>query len=281
VARILIAGCGYVGSTLAGALLRDGHAVWGLRRRAAGLPEGVQPIEADLGFDAGLEALPGGLDTVFYLVAPGGRDDALYRIAYVDGLSRLLRALKVQGQRPRRIFLASSTGVYGQSHGEWVDERSRTEPREATARRILEGERLLADGPYASCAVRFGGIYGPRRTGLVERVRTGRAVYREGEPHYTNRIHRDDCAGVLRHLLGVATPEPLYVAVDSEPAEELEVMRWLAGALGAPPPRPARAGELPPARSNKRCRNDRLLSSGYHLRYPTFREGYTALLAAA
>jgi hypothetical protein len=114
----------------------------------------------------------------------------------------------------------------------------------------------------------------------VERVRTGRALYRTDAPHYTNRIHRDDCAGALRHLLGVAAPEPLYVAVDSEPAQDVEVMRWLAGTLGAPPPRPARAGELPAARSNKRCRNDRLLSSGYRLRYPTFREGYTALLAA-
>jgi nucleoside-diphosphate-sugar epimerase len=148
-------------------------------------------------------------------------------------------------------------------------------------RRILEAEALLKEADFPATVVRFGGIYGPRRTGLVERVRTGRLVYQEEPPRYTNRIHRDDCAGALHHLMQLPEPEQLYLGVDCEPASEATVAHWLAGVLGAPEPRrgapeatadPGRAG-------SKRCRNERLLASGYEFQYPTFREGYTAVLA--
>ncbi|MGH7858881.1 MAG: SDR family oxidoreductase, partial [Candidatus Binatia bacterium] len=94
----------------------------------------------------------------------------------------------------------------------------------------------------------------------------------------TNRIHRDDCAGVLRHLLDLRAPEPLYVAVDDEPASQCEVYRWIAARIGAPAPR-AEPGARP-RRNNKRCRNARLHASGYVFRYPTYREGYGSLIDA-
>ena len=108
-----------------------------------------------------------------------------------------------------------------------------------------------------------------------------RAEYSPGRPRYTNRIHRDDCAGVLRHLMNLADPARVYLGVDSEPAQELAVLRWISGALGAQPPRKMRAEDIPsrPGRGNKRCRNDRLLESGYEFRYPTFREGYHDLIS--
>lgn len=276
--RVLIAGCGYVGSALGVELSKGGHEVFGLRRRVEGLPEGLVPVAADLAAGAALDALPEGLDFVLYLAGPSGREDAFYRAAYVDGLRNLIAALEARRQRPKRVFFASSTGVYAQSRGEWVDEESPTEPTHFSGRRLLEGESLLLESEFAATVVRFAGIYGPRRTSLIERVRTGSASYRAGRAQYTNRIHRDDCAGALRHLMGLEAPARLYLAVDSEPAPEAEVLSWLAGALGAPPPRSSReAGPRP--RGNKRCRNARLLATGYELRYPSFREGYTALLA--
>ncbi len=275
---MLIAGCGYVGSALGVELSKDGHEVFGLRRRVEGLPEGLVPVAADLAAGAALDALPEGLDFVLYLAGPSGREDAFYRAAYVDGLRNLIGALEAKRQRPKRVFFASSTGVYAQSRGEWVDEESPTEPTHFSGRRLLEGESLLLESEFAATVVRFAGIYGPRRTSLIERVRTGSATYRAGRAHYTNRIHRDDCAGALRHLMGLEAPARLYLAVDSEPAPEAEVLRWLAGALGAPPPRSSRESG-PRSRGNKRCRNARLLATGYELRYPSFREGYTALLA--
>jgi nucleoside-diphosphate-sugar epimerase len=280
-ARVLIAGCGYVGAALGALLDRESHAVFGLRRRAGALPWGVRPIEADLVIPGTLRELPPQLDFVFFMAAPAGRDDALYRTLYVDGLGNLIDALVEQKQRPKRIFFTSSTSVYGQKDGEWVDESSPTEPASFAGRRLLEAEALLQGGPFPATAVRFGGIYGPRRTGLVERLRNGRAVYQEEPPRYTNRIHRDDCAGALHHLLRLPAPESLYLGVDCEPAAEADVYRWLAGVLGAPPPRPGTpdATADPERGGSKRCRNQRLLDSGYAFRHPTFREGYAAVLA--
>ena len=277
-ARVLIAGCGYVGAALGAVLDRDSHAVFGLRRRSSALPWGVRPIEADLVVPGTLRELPPQLDFVFFMAAPAGRDDALYRTLYVEGLRNLQAALAEQGQQPKRIFFTSSTSVYAQKDGEWVDESSPTEPASFAGRRLLEAEALLRDGPFPATAVRFGGIYGPRRTGLVDRVRTGRVVI-EGEARYTNRIHRDDCAGALHHLMRLAEPQDLYLGVDCEPASEDAVTSWLAGALGAPPPRRGNAPAGPERAGSKRCRNDRLLASGYEFRYPTFSEGYAAVLA--
>jgi len=277
-ARVLIAGCGYVGATLGEILLRDSHDVWGLRRKPRSLPAGIEPIEADLAQPQSLASLPDDLDVVFYLASPSGAEDALYRLAYVDGLRALIGALDLQETRPR-LFFASSTAVYRQRDGEWVDESSETAPEHWSGVRLLEGERLALQSPLPATVVRFGGIYGPRRTSLVERVRSGRAVHHEGPPHYTNRIHRDDCAGALRHLMGLENPDSVYLAVDCDPAEERAVLRWLAGVLGSPEPRAAEAPGTPDRpRGNKRCRNDRLLRSGYTFRYPTFREGYRAVL---
>lgn len=276
--KLLIAGCGYVGSALATELVADGHEVWGLRRRFADVPAGVRTVEADLSLATDLGRLPGALEAVVYLVSPGGPDDALYRSAYVDGPANLLSALERAGTELPRFFFASSTAVYGQRSGEWVDEESLTEPTHFSGIRLLEAEAQLAASRFPTTVVRFGGIYGPRRTQLVHRIRSGTAQYRPGR--YTNRMHRDDCVGALRHLLGQESPASLYLGVDSDPADEQTLYNWLAGATGAPVPRPVASDAPEPARGgNKRCRNDRLLESGYTLRYPTFRDGYAAVLA--
>jgi len=278
-AKILIAGCGYVGSALAERLVAGPHEVWGLRRRPASMPLGVQPIEADLAVARTLRDLPPGLDFVVYAAGPSGRDDAHYRTAYVEGVKRLLEALDAKRQSPRRIFFLSSTSVYGQTKGEWVDESSSTEPLDYRGQRVLEGESILREGPLASTVLRLGGIYGPRRTSLVDRVRTGQASVRKGPPRYTNRIHRDDVVGAIAHLMEMEGPAPLYLVVDDDPVEEAVLLRWLAGVLGAPEPRVGKDAE-PSGRalSNKRCRNDLLRATGYELQYPSFREGYASLV---
>jgi nucleoside-diphosphate-sugar epimerase len=282
--RVLVAGCGYLGSALASELAADGHAVFGLRRNPAGLPPGVTAVAADLDDLATLRSLPRGLDVVVYAAAADGFSDAAYRASYVDGPRHLIAALAAAGERPRRLLFTSSTAVYGQSDGVWVDETSATDPPGFSGARLLEGEAVVAGGPFPSVVVRLGGIYGPGRTRLVESVRSGAARLRRGPPRYTNRIHRDDGAGALRHLIGLASPEACYLAVDSEPADERDVLRFLARALGVPEPPEADPAEGPGARpgerprGSKRCSNRRLLASGYALRFPTFREGYAALV---
>ena len=120
-----------------------------------------------------------------------------------------------------------------------------------------------------------------RELGSLDRVRNGEAPI-PGRPIYANRIHRDDCVGVLRHLLALERPDPLYLAGDEDPAEIAEVLRWLAARLGAPQPHvdSQETGMRYGRTSNKRVRSARLRASGYRFRFPTFREGYGALIAA-
>jgi nucleoside-diphosphate-sugar epimerase len=178
------------------------------------------------------------------------------------------------------MFFTSSTAVYGQIHGEWVDETSETSPEGFAGLRLLEAEELLVRGPFAATVVRMAGIYGPGRVRLINQVMRGEALCHEGERRYTNRIHRDDCAGILRHLMALGSPEVVYLGADNEPADQSEVLRWLAKRLGVPMPRTEPRAAVPPRKtqSNKRCRNSLLLETGYRFRYPTFREGYEAIL---
>src|SRR5262249_40303706 len=218
------------------------------------------------------------LDNVFYTASAGGTDDRSYRSAYVDGLRYLLAAL--HDHPICRMVFTSSTGVYAQSHGEWVDEGSPAEPEGFSGKRLLEGERLLRLARFPATVVRFAGIYGPGRARLVERVRRGEASV-PGRPVFADRIHRGDCAGVLRNLMTLEQAEPLYVAADEEPAATAVVLRWIAERLGVPPPSvdPLEDGSRYGRTVNKRVRNARLLASGYRFRYPTFREGYGELIA--
>src|SRR5574337_171950 len=173
-ANILMAGCGYVGTALGSLLAAEGSTVWGLRRHPATLPSGILPLEADLTSPETLQTLPSAVDWVFYTAAPDTHDDAAYQAVYVEGLRNLLNALTLQQAHPRRVFLTSSTGVYGESSGAWVDETSPTQPTEFGGIRLLDGERLLLEGPFPATILRLGGLYGPGRASLIEQVRRDR-----------------------------------------------------------------------------------------------------------
>ncbi len=280
-ARILIVGCGYVGAELGGVLLTAGHEVWGMRRDATSLPQGIHALRADVTRRDGLAALPERIDFVVYAVGAKARDEQSYRAIYLDGLGNLLSALADEGQRPRRIFFTSSTAVYSQARGEWVDECSPTHPSGFAGEILLAAERLLQASPVPSSVVRLGGIYGPGRTSLIERVQSGEPAPVRDDVHYTNRIHRDDAARAIAHLIALARPAALYLGVDCEPVSEGELWRWLAQQLGVAPRETAERSVAPRRAGSKRCRNDLLLASGFRFRHATFREGYGELIRAA
>jgi nucleoside-diphosphate-sugar epimerase len=267
--RVLVAGYGYVGTELARRLVAAGDDVWGLRRSPGELPPDVRPVVADVTAPATLASLPRHLDALVYAVSPAARDDGAYRSAHVDGLRNVVAAT---GGGSRLLFV-SSTAVYGQTDGSEVDEDSPTEPDRSTAGILLEAETVARDA--GGTVLRLSGIYGPGRTRLIDEVRAGTATY-PPEATYTNRIHRDDAAAALAHLLHLDTPAPVYVGVDDDPAPRREVLRWLADRLGAPPPREARDRRT--RGGNKRCRNARLRATGWAPTYPSFRDGYGAML---
>ena len=271
---VLIAGCGYVGCELAEQLMVQPHVkVWGLRRNIQGLPAGVHAIQADLTQTGKPGGWPDTIDYVIYCVAAKSHNEDDYRQAYVSGLKNLLQCLKAEDQQPKRIFFTSSTGVYHQSDGRWVDETSQTTPLTYSGQIMLEAERLLQRSGFASTVVRFGGIYGPDRLRLLSRAKEGLGCNPE-PPVYGNRIHRDDCAGILAHLLGMDNKgvpvESVYLGVDDDPASMHDVLHWFGQALGLA----LNDNHLPPARGNKRCKNALIKSTGYTFRYPDFRSGY-------
>lgn len=281
--RVLIAGCGYVGTALGELLAGEGAEVWGLRRKVATLPASMETIEADLLDPGTLRALPGNLDYVFYTAAASRSRDSEYEAVYRTGLRHLLAALSIQGQSPRRVVFTSSTGVYGMVGGSWVDEKSQTDPGRAPSHHILAGERITLSSPFASTVVRFSGIYGPGRTRLIKQLRSGEARCQHEPVSWTNRIHRDDCAGALAHVARLTQPENVYVASDNEPAPYNDVLLWLAERIGVEPPQ-KKEGAVGTSRTrgrSKRCRNDLLLQSGYRFRHPTYREGYDSILEDA
>lgn len=274
--RVLLAGCGSIGLALGAVLLRAGFEVVGLRRSAVAAPFPLLQADFTRPLDPALFAQP--IHYVVHTATPGQRSDAGYEQAYPGSVRHLLQAL--QGHPLKRFFFVSSTAVYAQNAGEWVDESSPTTPVNFNGIRMLEAEQVLQHSAVPATSVRFGGIYGQGRNFLIRRVQQGCTVQCD-PPAYTNRIHQDDCVGLLAFLLqqdARGTPlEPVYLGVDDDPASEETVCGWLAGQLHAPAPVPQTATTA--AAQNKRCSNARIRALGYRLIHPDFRSGYRAVLA--
>lgn len=272
-ARVLIAGCGQLGNQLGQNLANQGHEIYGIRRHAENISKPIQPIEADL-FEP-LPELPSDLDYVYYIVSAKTYSDSAYYKAYVLGLKHLIEALKIHSIK--RLFFVSSTSVFGQSDGEKVTEESLAEPKNFSSQRLLEGEEIAQSGPFPATVVRFGGIYGPGRTYLIDMVKQGKANCMEDV--YSNRIHSEDCVGILEHLMTLKSPDALYIGVDNEPALTCDVYEWLAEQLSVASVthrEPTETSRM--QRSNKRLSNAKITATGYHFKYPSFREGYSEML---
>jgi nucleoside-diphosphate-sugar epimerase len=273
--KVLITGCGDLGTETGLRLVDAGHEVVGLRRSAHVLPASFDRVSADL--DRPLPDLPGDVEVLLHTAAADGRSVEAYRRAYLDGLRRVLDALDRAGATPRRTVMTSSTAVYGVADGSDVDEDTPTDPASDTGEVLVEAERTLWDRRPDALAFRLAGVYGPGRTFLIDQVRDGRAVIPD-PPVHTNRIHRDDAAAALVHLVTRPEDPPnVLVGVDHDPAERGEVFRFLADELGVP--HPPTGSDQRSRGGDKRCRNARLLATGFRFTYPTFREGYRAVLA--
>ena len=272
--RIVLAGCGDLGLRVAARLLAAGDEVWALRRsppREA--PPGLHWLGADLAAPATLESLPRGIHRVVYLPAPDARDEAAYRALFVDGLRHLLAAL--DDRVLRQVLLVSSSAVCGGHDGGWVDETTPPAPLGFNGALLLEAERQLAAQAVPATVLRLAGLYGPGRLQLVERLRAGTARVPRAAPHWANRIHVDDAAAAIVHLLRLPAPLPLYLGVDDTPLPLDVLYDCLARLAGAPPPR---EGPPPAGVRSKRLSNARLRASGWAPAWPDARDGYAALL---
>ncbi|GAA0916489.1 NAD-dependent epimerase/dehydratase family protein [Rothia nasimurium] len=269
---ILVAGAGDIGLRAARQLALRGHRVYAMRRRPVPLAgDPVTWLSGDLTDPATLRRLPV-VDAVIFAPAPDGRDEALYRALFVDGLRNLLKALP---DPPRRTVFVSSSAVYGAQGEGWVDEDTPPDPPGFNGRVLLEAEQWLATQGIGGVAVRFAGLYGPGRTQLLDRLREGKVVVPRGQEVFANRIHVDDAAASLVHVLALDKPASLYVGVDDTPLPIDVLYDHLADLLGVPHPAD---GPGPAGVGSKRLSNARLRQSGFHCRWPDSREGYTSLL---
>lgn len=284
--RLFVFGLGFSALALARGLLAEGWRVAGTCRgaeKAAALAaEGIETFRFD--GTAPLAEPAAALAGTTHLLAsvpPDGAGDPVLRahageIAAVEGL--------------RWIGYLSTTGVYGDHGGGWVDEATPVAPNTERGARRAEAERAwLALGREGGPAVqlfRLAGIYGPGRNQL-ETVAAGTAKRIVKPGQVFSRIHVEDIAAVLRASMARPNPGAAYNLCDEEPADPAQVVAFAAGLLGVepPPPIPFEQAELSPmARSfyadSKRVSNRRIKEElGVRLRYPTYREGLRALLA--
>lgn len=271
--KLLFVGFGKLASRAASMFQADGWQVTALARspRVVGNMMFIQGSVTDPAVAERLAKET--FDLVVITLSPDGRDVQAYRQAYFDNVQFLVD-LWTENHAPSKVLYVSSTRVYGETNGAWLDETSACQPDSAQGQILLDTERLLLDSVVASTVVRFSGIYSAERDYLLRQVLAGRL---DGE-HYSNRIHEHDGAAILLHLAQrwseEGTLEDLYLATDSLPEKSGQVKHWMAERLREKGIEiHAQAGETA-SMGSKRLSNQRLLASGYAFTYPDYLAGY-------
>ncbi len=278
----LILGCGYLGRRVARLWRHSGDEVFVVTRssdRARALSaEGYRAIVADVLQPSSLADLPSA-DTVLYSIGYDRAAGASMHEVYVDGLRAVLGALPAP---TGKFIYVSSTGVYGQSHGESVDEDSPCEPTREGGRACLAAEAVLAAHSLGDRAIvlRMAGLYGPGRVPNIAEIRAGRPLVAPASG-CLNLIHVDDAAAVVLAADERASPPRTYLVSDGQPVDRRDYYRELARLLGvasvefvAPP-----AGDPATVRAtaDKRINNARMVAElAVRLSYPSYREGLAA-----
>jgi nucleoside-diphosphate-sugar epimerase len=270
----LIVGCGYLGRRAAARWVAAGRSVAALTRRGAATLSnlGLTPVVGDVLDPATLRGLPPAR-TVLYAVGMDRSAGRTMREVYVGGLGHVLAAVPPPG----RFLYVSSTGVYGQTGGEWVDESAPTTPTEEAGRVVLEAEQLLRAEMPAAVVLRFAGIYGPDRLLRKKQLTAGEPL--AGDPEkWLNLVHVADGADAVLAAEARAVPGETYHVADGEPVRRREFFTLLAELLGAPP---AKFDPEPePGAANRRVSNRKAREQlGWVPRFGSYREGLPAAVA--
>ena len=284
--RVLIIGCGYVGTPLGAELARLGHEVFGVtrtdRNHATLKSHSIQPLLADVSKRPDLDSLPLPFDWVVNAVSSskGGIDE--YKEVYLQGTRNLIDWLAATP--PKKFVYTSSTSVYGQTDGSQVKESSPAEPASETGQVLVAVEKLLLDAArekrLAAIILRVAGIYGPERGHLFQQYLKDEAVIPGRGERMLNMIHCADVVNCIIAALKNGHAGEVYNAVDDEPVPQIHFFRWLSETLGKNMPP---FGEVPApggrkrAVTHKKVLNRKLKAElGHQFKYPTFRQGYTA-----
>ena len=281
----LVVGCGYLGTPVAEKWLRDGHRVHVLTRSAEHAElfsrQGMSPILGDITVPETLVDLPE-VEHVLCAVGYDRRAGLSINTVYVEGLTHLLDALST---KTARLIYVSSTGVYGQNDGAWIDENSPCLPVRAGGVACLEAERRLQNHVIGrrSVILRMCGIYGPGRVPRIADIKAGRPIM-SPEDGYLNLIHREDAVRSILLAEENAVPPDLILVGDGCPVLRRDYFSYLAQLLETDLPdfETPQQGAAVSARalSDKRVTNRKMLDIlQIRLEYPSFREGLASIVA--
>jgi nucleoside-diphosphate-sugar epimerase len=280
--HVLVAGCGWLGTEIARRLVERGERVTAIRRdpgRAESLSGlGVTPLALDLAAPGAAESLPEA-DAIVACQSASGDTEAAYRSAYVDANRALLAAALRTGVRA--FVYTGSTGVFGQRDGSDVGETTPPAPSCATGRVLVEAERLVTESArpdLRASVVRLSGLYGPGRTGILARVRSGALALGPGDDAWMNFCHRDDAVSFVLAALERAAPGAIHHGSDAEPARRRDVIAWIAERFGV---EPGRSEAAPPGPNRRILSVATRATLGVTLAFPSFREGLAPLVSRA
>lgn len=270
----LIIGCGFLGKAVARLWVAQGLKTFATSRKIDRFDElrrlHVEPVLWDVIQCAGAR-LPQ-CETVLYCVGFDRSAGAAMRTVYVDGLAQTIEQLAAG----TKLVYASSTGVYGDFGGEWVDESSPAEPMDEAGRACLAAEakltKIACSRSLTMVILRFAGLYGPGRLPGIEALRRGQPI--AGNPDaFLNLIHVEDAAAVVAAASSQRTPNDMYLVSDGAPPTRKEFYAYLAGRLATPPAVFTNDANRR-ARGSRRISNARMLHElGVSLRYRDFRAG--------
>jgi len=268
-ARILIAGCGYVGQATADLFHEAGWTVegWTCSRESAGrLADKPYPVYAlDITNRVQVCTRAATFDAVIHCASSGGGNADTYHQVYLNGARNLVDRFDSS-----IVLFTSSSSVYAQTDGSWVTEESDTKPTRETGRTLLETENLVL--AHGGIVARLAGIYGPGRSSLLSKFLSGEATVDPECDRFINQVHRDDIAAALLFLLDRQPQEKqIYNVVDDQPIRQSECYRWLAEKLNRPlPPIGKSTRRYTRGDSNNRVSNAKLRKLGWTPRYPSF-----------
>jgi nucleoside-diphosphate-sugar epimerase len=270
--RILIAGCGYVGQATADLFHAAGWDAEGWtasEKSAAALSAKPYPIrQVDISNRDQVAERPGTFDAIVQCASSRGGGLESYRQVYLNGARNLLdRFIGIP------MLFTSSTSVYAQRDGSWVTELGDTKPARETGLVLLETEKVVLG--RGGIVARLSGIYGPRRSALLNKFLAGAAIIDPENHRFVNQVHRDDISSALFLLVsGEWQESQIYNVTDNQPMLQSDCYRWLAQRLNRPlPPIGELTSQGKRGDTNKRVSNAKLRSLGWTLQYPTFAEG--------
>lgn len=278
--QTLVFGCGYLGFRVAQKLKILDNRVWGVTRSESKAnqfrEQGIIPVIADWTDTQSLRDLPS-VDQILVAVSYDRNSQISRHDSQVGGLANLLANLSPTVN----VCYISTTGVYHQTDGDWVDEYSPCEPEQAGGQVHLAAEQLLRDmrPESQSTVLRLSGIYGPGRIPRVADVLAGRPIA-SPQHGYLNLIHVDDAVDAVISAWENAR-EQLYLVSDDRPVVRGDFYRQIARKFNAPEPSFVEPPEDAPVKmrssSNKRIANRRMKRDLIqNLKFPTFLEGLNA-----